>query len=219
MQITDRLLDVLRYQLAQEDFTLERSSHADDPLIVAQNGQPLAYIAENGFLWPPVDRPQHIFYLRVAHIAAQVWEMERAYQQGPVMDLPPPYEYHSLLSSMRHVLAARYSGLGQFTFVTWEHAPYDRSRLLNGRYFERNAFAKAKEDFLRRSQLAEGLIHFNSDELCVIRQALLLRGMEDKSLHEAEQEAINHILQRLDAQSLPADRSFWEVEQDMEPEI
>lgn len=219
MPITDRLLEVLRYQLAQEQFVLEPPAHPDDPLTVSQDGEPLAYLAGDGFLWPPANRPQQLATRHIARIAAQVWEMERSFQQAPVMDVPPPHEYRRLLSSRQYVLAARYDGQGQFTFVTWEYAPYDRNWLLYGRYFQRNAFAEAKEDFLHRSGLAQGLVRLEADELCIIRQALLFRGMEDKGLQAAEREAVDHMLQRLDTLLLPADRALWEAEQDMEQDM
>ncbi|MFS0723680.1 hypothetical protein [Paenibacillus sp. 1P07SE] len=118
MEITDRLLEVLRYQLRKEGLSVKQPN-PDEALIISKDEKPLAYVQDDGFVLYPAGGYQ-ASSKRIAPLVSQVWEMERAFQEAPYMTIDSVSEYRKLLDYNGYVLAARYDGDGQFTFVNWQ---------------------------------------------------------------------------------------------------
>lgn len=196
MEDTNRLIQVLRFQLAEVGLTLGPQATPDDALVVLHGEQPLAFIQEGGDILYPADRPKDLSR-RIGPIVSQVWEMEQAYQKAPPMNIHSVSDYRKLLQYNQHVLAARYDGDGQFTFVTWQ-LTYNQSAVTLGHYFSRNDYSQAKEDFLFRSGLVERTTSFQPDELAVIRTAILYWSMQDPEMGAEEHQDIERLLHRID---------------------
>ncbi|MBW4085244.1 hypothetical protein [Paenibacillus sp. S150] len=195
---------------------MDSQTNPDEAFVVSYHDQPTAFIQEDGFILYPADRPKELAF-RVAPIVSQVWEMERAYQEAPPMNVHSVSEYRKLLEYNRHVLAARYDGEGEFRFVTWE-INAERTGLALGHYFYQNEYGKAKEDFLSRSGLAEKTTFIGPHELSVIRAALLYRGAQDRDMGVEEREDIDRLLHQIDARLLPIDELLLEAEKEADRE-
>lgn len=215
MEINDRLLRVLNHQLNNKELFASQPV-SDEAVIVSQNDIPVAFIQEDGLLLYPYGiRPKSAKSLTL--IVNQVWEMERAYQEAPAMGIDSVSEYRKLLDYNGFVLAARYDGLGQFTFVNWQYT-YDKTAVSFGHYFHKNAFAEAKEDFLLRSGLVEQTDVFRVDELSVIRAALLFRSIQDNELNTEDRRDLDQVLQRIESRLRPIDNLLLEAEAEVENE-
>ncbi|MDF2923894.1 MAG: hypothetical protein K0R57_2808 [Paenibacillaceae bacterium] len=215
MEINDRLLSVLRYELRKEGLY---AAHPvpDEALVVSKHGIPVAYIREDGFIiYPALDNRKDA--KPVPAIVSRVWEMERAYQEAPVMDIDSVSEYRKLLEYNGFVLAGRYDGDGQLTFVNWQYT-YDKSAVSLGHYFHKNAYSAAKADFLFRSGLADRFTSFRPDELSVIRETLLFRGIHDTALKSEDREDIDRVLHQMDALLEPTDKLLLEAEAEVDRE-
>ncbi|WP_044482071.1 hypothetical protein [Paenibacillus antibioticophila] len=210
MKTSDRLLEVLRYQLTEAGFILDSQNYPDDACIVFYQDDPVAYIDENGFIAYPSDSPNE-FAIQVAPIVAKVWEMERAYHEASPTTIPSVSEYRKLLEYNRHVLAARYDGEGQFRFVTWE-TNAERTGLALGHYFHLNKYEKAKEDFITRSGLAKESNILGPHELSVIRKALLYRGAQDLNMGAEERIALDRTLLQIESILAPIEQISLENE-------
>lgn len=202
MEINDRLLDVLRYEL--DKVGLGTSAPVlDEVLLVVKDGKPVAYVQEDGFIiYSTLCNREDA--KSVPTIVNQVWEIERAYQEAPAMPIDSVSNYRKLVEYNGIALAARYDGDGQFTFVNWQYT-YDNNAVSLGHYFHKNHYSSAKADFLYRSGLADRSILFQLDELTVIRDSLLFRGMQDSALQLEEQKNLDHLLHRVDAMLTPSD--------------
>lgn len=195
MEVTDRLLEVLRYELRKESLSVHQPNR-DEALVVTENETPVAYIQEDGFILYPAEGVSDSAR-RISPVIRHVWEMERAYQEAPAMNIDSVSEYRKLLDYNGVVLAARYDGEGEFTFVHWQYT-YNKSAVSLGHYFHKNAYSAAKEDFLFRSGLADQSTTFQTDELAVIRDALLFRGIQDTGLRPEQRENMERVLHRID---------------------
>ncbi|GIQ68354.1 hypothetical protein DUZ99_01060 [Xylanibacillus composti] len=215
MEITDRLLEVLRYQLRKEGLSVKQPN-PDEALIISRDEKPLAYVQDDGFVLYPAGDYQESSK-RIAPLVSQVWEMERAYQEAPAMGIDSVSEYRKLLDYNGYVLATRYDGEGEFTFVNWQYT-YNKSAVSLGHYFHKNAYSEAKEDFLFRSGLAEDVTSFRLDELSVIREALLFRGIQDAELSSEDRVNLDRVLHRIDALLLPIDKLLLEAEAEADRE-
>lgn len=197
MKTSDRLLEVLHYQLTEAGLILDSKYYPDDACIVSYQDDPVAYIYENGLIAYPPDRlNEHAN--QVAPIVSKVWEMERAYQEAPPMNIPSVSEYRKLLEYNRHVLAARYDGEGHFRFVTWE-TNTERTGLALGHYFYQNKYERAKEDFITRSGLSKKSNVPGPYELSVIRKALLYHGAQDLDIGVEERIALDRTLLQIES--------------------
>lgn len=215
MEINDRLLDVLRYELRKEGLS---AAHPvpDEALVVSKHGIPVAYIQEDGFIvYPALGNREDA--KPVPAIVSQVWEMERAYQEAPAMPIDSVSEYRKMLDYNGIVLAARYDGDGQFTFADWQYT-YDKTAVSFGHYFHKNAYAAAKEDFMFRSGLADRSTLFQPDELSVMRETLLYRGIHDTELQTEDREDIDRLLHRIDTILAPIDKLLLEAEAEADRE-
>lgn len=215
MEINDRLLDVLRYELRKEGLY---AAHPvpDEALVVSKRGIPVAYIQEDGFIvYPTLDNREDA--KPVPAIVSRVWEVERAYQEASTLSIDSVSEYRKLLDYNGVVLAARYDGGGEYTFVSWQYT-YDKTAVSLGHYFHKNAYASAKEDFLFRSGLADRSTSFQPDELSVIRENLLYRGIHDTELQKENREDIDRLLHRIDAMLAPIDKLLLETEAELDRE-
>lgn len=215
MKMTDRLLDVLRYELSKKGLDISHPT-PDQALIVSRLGNPVAYVQDSGFiLYPSTGKPETA--KAVPPIVSQVWEMERAYQEAPFMGIDSVSEYRKLLDYNSYVLAARYDGAGQFTFVNWQYS-YDKNAVSLGHYFHKNTYSEAKMDFLFRSGLADSMTVFRPDELSTIRAALLFRGIQDPEINLEDREDMDRVLHRIDALLRPLDDLLHEAESELEQE-
>ncbi|OME51778.1 hypothetical protein BSK59_19845 [Paenibacillus odorifer] len=215
MEINDRLLDVLRYEL--EKVGLQTTPPVlDEVLLVVKGDTPVAYVQEDGFIiYSTLCNKEDA--LPIPTIVNQVWEMERAYQEAPVMHIDSVSKYRKLIEYNGIVLAARYDGEGLFTFASWQYT-YDNNAVSFGHYFHENHYAAAKADFLYRSGLADRSILFQLDELAVIRDTLLFRGMQDSALQLKEQESLDNLLHRVDSMLTPSNEPLLVAEIEMEQE-
>ncbi|MEK4039450.1 hypothetical protein MHH49_18175 [Paenibacillus sp. FSL F4-0122] len=215
MEINDRLLDVLRYELRKVGLHTTPPV-LDEVLLVVKDDTPVAYVQEDGFIIYSTlcDKEDA---LPVPTIVNQVWEMERAYQEAPVMHIDSVSKYRKLIEYNGIVLTARYDGDGQFTFASWQYM-YDNNAVSFGHYFHENHYSAAKADFLYRSGLADRAILFQLDELAVIRDTLLFRGMQDSALQLKEQESLDNLLHRVDCMLTPREELMSEAELEMEQE-
>ncbi|OME10703.1 hypothetical protein [Paenibacillus odorifer] len=215
MEINDRLLDVLRYEL--EKVGLQTTPPVlDEVLLVVKGATPVAYVQEDGFIIYSTlcDKEDS---QPVSTIVNQVWEMERAYQEAPIMNINSVSNYRKLIEYNSIVLTARYDGDGQFTFASWQYM-YDNNAVSFGHYFHENHYSAAKADFLYRSGLADRSILFQLDELEVIRDTLLFRGMQDSALQLKEQESLDNLLHRVDSMLTPSNEPLLIAENEMEQE-
>lgn len=215
MEITDRLLEVFRYQLRKEGLSVAQPV-LDEALVVSRIGIPIAYVQDDGFILYPATGKSEASK-PVPPIVSQVWEMERAFQEAPCMTIDSVSEYRKLLDYNGVVLAARYDGDGQFTFVNWQYT-YDKSAVSLGHYFHKNAYSEAKEDFLFRSGLADRFTSFRPDELSVIRETLLYRGIHDIELKLEDREDIDRVIHRVEALFEPIDKLLLEAEAEVDRE-
>lgn len=209
MEITERLLEVLRHELSKEGLAVHQPS-PDEALVISRDDQPLAYVQDDGFVLYPAGGYQESSK-RIAPLVSQVWEMERTYQEAPFMTIDSVSEYRKLLDYNGYVLAARYDGNGEFTFVNWQYT-FNKSAVSLGHYFHKNTYSKAKEDFLFRSGLADNVTAFRPDQLSVIREALLFRGMQDAELSSEQREDMDRVLHWIDALLPSADKLLPEAE-------
>lgn len=209
MEVTERLLEVLRHELSKDGLTV-RQPGPDEALVISRDDQPLAYVQDDGFVLYPVGGYQESSK-HIAPLVSQVWEMERAYQEAPFMAIDSVSEYRKLLDYNGYALAARYDGNGQFTFVNWQYT-FDKSAVSLGHYFHKNTYSEAKEDFLFRSGLADNVTAFRPDQLAVIREALLFRGMQDAELSSEQREDMDRVLHWIDALLPSADKLLPEAE-------
>ncbi|WP_042196299.1 hypothetical protein [Paenibacillus camerounensis] len=212
MKTSDRLLEVLRYQLAEIGLTLDTKYYPDDACIVSYQDDSIAYIDENGFIAYPPDSSNERT-IQVAPIVAKVWEMERAYQEASPMTIPSVSEYRKLIEFNRHILAARYDGEGQFRFVTWE-TNAERTGLALGHYFHRNKYENAKEDFITRSGLAKESTILAPHQLSVIRKALLYQGAQDLNMEVEERISLDRILLQIESILAPIEQLLLEAEKE-----
>jgi len=215
MEITDRLLDVLHYQLKPEGLTVQQPN-ADHAITVLRSEQPLAYIQNDGLVLYSIEAKQEISK-RITPIVSQVWKMERAYQEASSMDIDAISEYRKLLDYNGCVLAARYDGEGEFTFANWLYS-HDKKDVSLGHYFHQNAYSQAKEDFLIRSGLVERSEPFYLDELSVVREALLFRRLQDTELSTEDRQELDRVLHRVESDLLYIDDQLLEAEAEIEHE-
>lgn len=188
----------------------------DEALVVSRIGIPIAYVQDDGFILYPATGKSEASK-PVPPIVNQVWEMERAFQEAPYMTIDSVSEYRKLLDYNGVVLAARYDGDGQFTFVNWQYT-YDKSAVSLGHYFHKNTYSEAKEDFLFRSGLADRFTSFRPDELSVIRENLLYRGIHDTELKLEDREDIDRLIHRVDVLLEPIDKLLLEAEAEVDRE-
>lgn len=215
MEITDQLLEVFRYQLRKEGLSVAQPI-PDEALVVSRIGIPIAYVQDDGFILYPATGKLEASK-PVPPIVNQVWEMERAFQESPYMTIDSVSEYRKLLDYNGVVLAVRYDGDGQFTFVNWQYT-YDKSAVSLGHYFHKNAYSEAKEDFLFRSGLTDKMTTFRSDELSVIRDALLFRGIQDEALNTEQREDMDRVLHRIETLLPPTDKPLLEADTEADQE-
>jgi hypothetical protein len=215
MQINDRLLDVLRYEVDKVGLRTTPPV-LDEILLVVKDDKPLAYIQKDGYIiYSTLCNKEDA--LPIPTIVNQVWEMERAYQEAPLMHISSVSNYRKLIEYNGIVLAARYDGDGQFTFASWQYM-YDNNAVSFGHYFHKNHYAAAKADFLYRSGLADRAILFQLDELSIIRDTLLFRGMQDSALQLKEQENLDNLLHRVDSMLTLSNEPLLVAEIEMEQE-
>ncbi|WP_179086916.1 hypothetical protein NSS98_22535 [Paenibacillus sp. FSL E2-0274] len=188
----------------------------DEILLVVKDDKPVAYIQEDGYIiYSTLSSKEDA--LPIPTIVNQVWEMERAYQEAPHMHIGSVSKYRKLIEYNGIVLAARYDGDGQFTFASWQYM-HDNNAVSFGHYFHKNYYSAAKADFLYRSGLADRSILFQLDELSIIRDTLLFRGMQDSALQFKEQENLDNLLHRVDSMLTLGNEPLLVAEIEMEQE-
>lgn len=98
IEITERLLEVLRHELSKEGLAVNQPS-PDEALVISLNKQPLAYVQDDGFVLYPAGGYQESSK-RIAPLVSRVWEVERAYQEAPFMAIDSASEYRKHLTTM-----------------------------------------------------------------------------------------------------------------------
>lgn len=202
-KITDELLQLFEEKLLGMGYaTKERPEHEKYGSLkdIHKGDDWVATITSNGLGFPQEPKLENE-QSELADFFNRLREMYYLHKDGEPLPFNSITDYRVVLTFNDALLAVKLNKDNDFCFTTWDY-DNDRKGVCYGHYFETN-YEGARQDFLYRSGLVEQRKELKQDELAIIYDSLVYRGVNDNDITFDDEQLLKKITDKI-AEDLPS---------------
>ena len=201
-EVTNHLLEMLEQKLGNTGYEIKERAESERYGTIKDiylGDEKLAVFLPNGLGFPQVPHLQEEQTV-LTDFFNRFREMYYLYERGEPLPFDSISDYRIASSFGQSILAVKLNKDNDFCFTTWDY-DYDRKGVCYGHYFEQN-YEGAKQDFLYRSGLVEQRKELKQEELAIIYDSLVYRGVNDNDISFEDEQLLKTVIDKI-AEDLP----------------